>query len=83
MCQSEIGAMRALLGSRPRAWWTEPRRRLDEIGSCWHAAHDGALPHKVPGNGYFVCGAQSDRASAFLEPQYGLVQNARSSADLG
>jgi epsilon-lactone hydrolase len=41
MSQSELDAVRQLLGSKPRpAGWAERRRRLDEVGSFWPAAED-------------------------------------------
>lgn len=41
MPQSEIDAIRALLGSKPRpVGWTERRQRLDEVGSTWPVAAD-------------------------------------------
>jgi acetyl esterase/lipase len=39
--QSEIEAIRALLGSKPRpVGWAERRQRLDEVGSAWPVADD-------------------------------------------
>ncbi|MBM6594719.1 alpha/beta hydrolase [Microvirga sp. BT291] len=41
---SEIDAIRAMLGSKPRpVGWAERRRRLDEIGTAWPVAEDIAL----------------------------------------
>ena len=41
---SEIDAIRALLGSKPRpVGWPQRRRRLDEVGSVWPAAADVTL----------------------------------------
>ena len=41
MAQSEIDAIRALLGSKPRpVGWSERRQRLDEVGSTWPVAPD-------------------------------------------
>ncbi|MBF9232573.1 alpha/beta hydrolase [Microvirga alba] len=41
MGQSEIDAVRALLGSKPRpVGWVERRRRIDEVGSLWPVAND-------------------------------------------
>lgn len=41
MAQSEIDAVRALLGAKPRpVGWGERRRRIEEVGSVWPAAHD-------------------------------------------
>lgn len=44
MEQSEIGAIRELLTSKPRpVGWEERRTRLDEVGSVWPVADDIAL----------------------------------------
>jgi monoterpene epsilon-lactone hydrolase len=41
VAQSEIGAIRALLRSKPRpVGWPERRKRLDDIGSVWPVADD-------------------------------------------
>src|ERR1700716_1448655 len=41
MSQSEIDAVRALLGSKPRpVGWTQRRQRIEEVGSVWPAADD-------------------------------------------
>ena len=41
MAQSEITAVRALLGSKPRpVGWPERRKRLDDVGSVWPVADD-------------------------------------------
>ena len=41
MAHSEIDAIRALLGSKPRpVGWSERRQRLDEVGSTWPRAAD-------------------------------------------
>ncbi|MEH2543337.1 MULTISPECIES: alpha/beta hydrolase [unclassified Bradyrhizobium] len=41
MAHSEIDAIRALLGSKPRpVGWSERRQRLDEVGSTWPVAFD-------------------------------------------
>ena len=41
MAQSEIDAIRTLLGSKPRpVGWSERRQRLDEVGSTWPVAPD-------------------------------------------
>ena len=41
MADSEIEAIRALLGSKPRpVSWAERRARLDEVGSIWPVADD-------------------------------------------
>lgn len=44
MGQSEIDAVRALLGSKPRPiGWAARRQRLDEVGSVWPVADDVTL----------------------------------------
>jgi acetyl esterase/lipase len=44
MAESEIDAIRALLGSSPRpVGWAERRVRLDEVGSTWPVADDIVL----------------------------------------
>jgi monoterpene epsilon-lactone hydrolase len=41
MAQSEIDAIRGLLGSKPRpVGWLERRKRLDDVGSVWPVADD-------------------------------------------
>ena len=41
MSQSEIDAVRALLGSKPRpVGWTQRRQRIEEVGSVWPTADD-------------------------------------------
>ena len=41
MAESEIDAVRALLGAKPRpAGWEERRRRIEEVGSVWPVAGD-------------------------------------------
>jgi acetyl esterase/lipase len=42
--QSEIDAIRALLGAKPRpVGWEERRRRIDEVGAVWPVADDVKL----------------------------------------
>jgi acetyl esterase/lipase len=44
MAQSEIDAIRALLGAKPRpVGWEQRRLRLDEVGSVWPVADDVRL----------------------------------------
>jgi monoterpene epsilon-lactone hydrolase len=44
MSQSEIDAVRTLLGSRPRpVGWAERRARIEEVGSVWPVARDVTL----------------------------------------
>jgi acetyl esterase/lipase len=41
LAQSEIDAIRALLGSKPRpVGWDERRRRIEEVGAVWPVAED-------------------------------------------
>ncbi len=41
MSQSEIDAVRALLGSKPRpVGWRQRRQRIEEVGAVWPAAND-------------------------------------------
>jgi epsilon-lactone hydrolase len=41
LAQSEIDAIRALLGAKPRpVGWDERRHRIDEVGSVWPVAED-------------------------------------------
>ena len=41
MAQTEIDAVRALLGAKPRpVGWEERRQRIDEVGSVWPVADD-------------------------------------------
>ena len=69
MADSEIDAIRALLGSKPRpVGWSERRQRLDEVGSTWPVAADGHCEavdcDGVPGEWSLVSG--SDRSKALL-----------------
>ena len=44
MDHDEIGAVRALLSSKPRpVGWAERRQRIDEVGSVWSVAGDVTL----------------------------------------
>ena len=44
MAQTEIDAIRTLLGSKPRpVGWSERRQRLDEVGAVWPVADDVKL----------------------------------------
>ncbi len=41
MSQSEIDAVRVLLGSKPRpVGWHQRRQRIEEVGAVWPAASD-------------------------------------------
>ena len=71
MAQSEIDAIRALLGSKPRpVGWAERRQRLDEVGSVWPVAADIALQAVnvggVPGECSIVPGSDPARALLFF-----------------
>ena len=66
MPQSEIDAIRALLGAKPRpVGWAERRRRLDEVGAAWPVAEDVKLEavdlDGVPGEWSIVPGADASR----------------------
>ncbi|MGO9389399.1 alpha/beta hydrolase [Rhodoblastus sp.] len=50
MAESEIEVVRALLGSKPRPFgWEERRRRLDEVGAVWPVAEDVRLENVAIG----------------------------------
>src|SRR6187551_1882920 len=71
MGQSEIDAIRALLGSKPRpVGWSERRQRLDEVGSVWPVADDVVLEAAdldgVPGEFSIVPGSDPSRVLMFL-----------------
>jgi epsilon-lactone hydrolase len=62
MKQSEIDAIRTLLGSKPRpVGWPERRKRLDDVGSVWPVAEDVELTavdvNGVPGEWSIVPGS--------------------------
>ena len=66
---TEIDAVRALLGAKPRpVGWTERRQRLDEVGSVWPVADDIELEpvdaDRVPGEWSLAPG--SDPAGVLL-----------------
>ena len=66
MPQSEIDAIRALLGAKPRpVGWAERRRRLDEVGAAWPVAEDVKLEavdlDGVPAEWSIVPGADASR----------------------
>src|ERR1700758_4048524 len=66
MSQSEIDAIRALLGSKPRpVGWAERRQRIEEVGAVWPVADDVRLEPAdvdgVPGEWSSVPGS-SDRS---------------------
>ena len=71
MGQSEIDAVRALLGSKPRpVGWAERRRRLDEVGAVWPVAEDMKLEAVdlggVPGEWSIVPGSDVSRVLVFF-----------------
>ena len=71
MAQSEIDAIRALLGSKPRpVGWAERRQRLDDVGSVWPVADDVSLEavnvDGVPGEFSIVPGSDPSRALLFF-----------------
>lgn len=68
---SEIDAIRALLGSKPRpVGWAERRKRLDEVGAVWPVANDVALKPVdaggVPGEWSLAPGSDVSRALLFF-----------------
>ena len=71
MAQSEIDAIRALLGAKPRpVGWDERRQRLDEVGSVWPVADDITLEtvdlDGVPGEWSIAPGSDPSRALMFF-----------------
>jgi epsilon-lactone hydrolase len=71
MAQSEIDAIRALLGAKPRpVGWAERRNRLDEVGSVWPVAGDIKLKavdlDGVKGEWSNAPGADPSRALMFF-----------------
>jgi acetyl esterase/lipase len=71
MEQSDIAAIRALLGSKPRpVGWPARRQRLDEIGSVWPVASDVSLSavhiNGIPGEWSTVPGSNSSRVLLFF-----------------
>jgi len=71
MPETEIDAIRALLGAKPRpVGWAERRRRLDEVGAAWPAAADVTLEpvdlDGVRGEWSTAPGADASRALIFL-----------------
>jgi hypothetical protein len=68
---SEIDAIRALLGSKPRpAGWAERWHRLDEVGSVWPVADDVKLSavdlDGAPGEWSIAPGSDASRVLMFL-----------------
>ena len=71
MAQSEIDAVRALLGSKPRpAGWPERRKRLDEVGAVWPVADDVEFTevdvNGVPGEYSIVPGSDASRVLLYF-----------------
>ena len=71
MAQSEIDAIRTLLGAKPRpVGWEERRRRIDEIGSTWPVAGDVKLESAdfdgVPGEWSIAPGSDPSRLLIFF-----------------
>jgi len=69
MDQTEIEAIRALLGSKPRpVGWEQRRERIDEVGSVWPVAEDVTLEpvdaNGVPGEWSMV--SESDPSRVFM-----------------
>ncbi len=71
MDRSEIDAIRALLGSKPRpVGWSERRQRLDEVGSVWPVADDVTIEavdcDGVPSEWSKVAGSDPARVLLFF-----------------
>lgn len=71
MADSEIDAIRTLLGSKPRpVGWSERRQRLDEVGSTWPVASDvkcNAVDcDGVPGEWSRVPGSEASRVLLYF-----------------
>jgi len=71
MAQSEIDAVRALLGAKPRpVGWAERRARIDEVGSVWPVAGDIRLEpvdlDGVPGEWSLAPGSDVSRVLMFF-----------------
>jgi epsilon-lactone hydrolase len=71
MEQADIGAIRALLSSKPRpVGWTERRQRLDEVGAEWAVASDVLLTpvdiEGLPGEYSVVPGSDSSHVLMFF-----------------
>lgn len=69
MSESEIDAVRALLGSKPRpVGWPARRARIEEVGAAWPVADDVQLESVDAGGrpGEFSLVAGSDPAKALL-----------------
>lgn len=71
MAQSEIDAIRGLLGSKPRpVGWLERRKRLDDVGSVWPVADDVKITsvdvNGVTGEWSIVPGSDPSRVLMFF-----------------
>jgi acetyl esterase/lipase len=71
MDRSEIDAIRALLGLKPRpVGWSERRQRIDEVGSVWPVADDVTCEavdcDGVPGEWSQVAGSDPSRVLLFF-----------------
>ena len=71
MAHSEIDAIRALLGSKPRpVGWSERRARLDEVGSTWPIASDLTCEavdcDRVPGEWSLAPGSDAQRVVLYF-----------------
>jgi epsilon-lactone hydrolase len=68
---SEIDAIRALLGAKPRpVGWAERRSRIEEVGAAWQCASDIALEvvdiHGAAAEGSLAPGSDPSRALIFF-----------------
>ncbi len=71
MAESEIDAIRALLGAKPRpVGWAERRQRIEEVGSHWPVAADVALSpvdlDGIPGEWSIAPGSEPSRVLLFF-----------------
>src|SRR5260370_3687977 len=71
LAQSEIDAIRALLGSKPRpVGWSERRQRIEEVGSVWPVADDIRLEavdcDGVPGEWSLTPGSDASRVLLYF-----------------
>ena len=71
MDESEIDAVRALLGAKPRpVGWAARRERIDEVGTHWPVAKDVELAtvdlDGVPGEWSIVPGSDASRVLLFF-----------------
>ena len=74
MGQSEIDAVRALLGSKPRpVGWQQRRQRIEEVGAVWPAAGDIKFEEVdsagLRGEWSIAPGSDGSRAHSFHEPK--------------